>query len=142
MTVLAAISGGKKPDRVVAVGADLAGAFESELVVINVISDEEFSARQEGITNYTIERAETDAATKAQSVVVETVEETAAITTEGYVGGVAEEILSAGREHDANYLVIGGRKRSPTGKALFGSTTQRVLLASDRPVVTVMENTT
>jgi nucleotide-binding universal stress UspA family protein len=50
-------------------------------------------------------------------------------------GAPAAEILDAGREYDADLLCIGGRKRTPTGKALFGSVTQSVLLDSDRPVL-------
>ncbi|KAB1194053.1 universal stress protein [Haloferax sp. MBLA0076] len=37
-------------------------------------------------------------------------------------------------EVDADHVVMGGRKRSPAGKAVFGSVTQTVILKSDVPV--------
>jgi nucleotide-binding universal stress UspA family protein len=46
-----------------------------------------------------------------------------------------DAILDHAEEHDVDALVLGGRKRSPTGKALFGSVTQSVILNTDRPVV-------
>ena len=58
----------------------------------------------------------------------------------GRVGDPTEEVLAVAAELDARYVVVGGRRRSPVGKALFGSTTQEVLLESDRPVVTVMRD--
>lgn len=46
-----------------------------------------------------------------------------------------DNILRYAEEHDAASIVMGGRKRSPAGKALFGSVTQSVILNADRPVV-------
>jgi nucleotide-binding universal stress UspA family protein len=46
----------------------------------------------------------------------------------------AEAILDVARELDADLIVMAARKRTPVGKALFGSVTQSVLLNADRPV--------
>lgn len=53
------------------------------------------------------------------------------------VGDPAEEIASYTDEIGARYLIVGGRRRSPTGKALFGSVTQDVMLGASVPVVNV-----
>lgn len=57
------------------------------------------------------------------------------VTAEGYGGDPATAILNVADDHDADQIVVAGRKRSPTGKALFGSTTQDVVLGTDRPVL-------
>ncbi|PCR91670.1 universal stress protein [Natrinema ejinorense] len=50
-------------------------------------------------------------------------------------GDTEEDILEEAEAFDVDSIVLGGRKRSPVGKAIFGSTTQGIILNSDRPVV-------
>lgn len=50
-------------------------------------------------------------------------------------GEAARDILDRAEEDDVDAIVLGGRKRSPTRKAIFGSVTQEVILNTDRPVV-------
>ena len=55
-------------------------------------------------------------------------------------GDPADEILVVAQEIEADCIAMGGRKRSPTGKIIFGSVTQSVLLSSDRPVLLTMSD--
>lgn len=49
----------------------------------------------------------------------------------------AEAVLDEVGAHDVSRLVIGLKRRSPVGKALLGSVSQRLLLESPVPVVAV-----
>lgn len=49
----------------------------------------------------------------------------------------AEELIAAATTSDADFIVIGLRKRSPVGKLLLGSNAQRVLLDAACPVLAV-----
>ena len=49
----------------------------------------------------------------------------------------AEAVLDEIKAHDVSRLVIGLKRRSPVGKALLGSISQRLLLESPVPVVAV-----
>ena len=48
-----------------------------------------------------------------------------------------EDVVDAADKHQARMIVIGMRKRSPTGKLLFGSNAQRILLQAHCPVLAV-----
>ena len=49
----------------------------------------------------------------------------------------ADELLRAAEAADAEFIVIGLRRRSPVGKLLLGSNAQRVLLDAACPVLAV-----
>lgn len=52
-------------------------------------------------------------------------------------GGAADAILDHAAGDDVELVVIGQRRRSPVGKLVLGSTSQRILLEADAPVVAV-----
>lgn len=49
----------------------------------------------------------------------------------------AEELINAAESSDADFIIIGLRRRSPVGKRLLGSNAQRVLLDASCPVLAV-----
>jgi len=50
-------------------------------------------------------------------------------------GKPAAEVVERAEELDVDCICVAGRKRSPTGKALFGSVSQTIMLDSHRPVL-------
>ncbi|MCX8172262.1 MAG: universal stress protein [Archaeoglobaceae archaeon] len=49
----------------------------------------------------------------------------------------AEDIIEFADEANASVIVIGVRKRRPTGKVLFGSVAQEVILNASKPVICI-----
>ncbi len=57
----------------------------------------------------------------------------------GAVGNRGESIVDLAEEAGADRVIVGGRRRSPAGKAVFGSTAQEVMLSSPCPVTFVRD---
>ncbi|MFB6107293.1 MAG: universal stress protein [Haloplanus sp.] len=57
---------------------------------------------------------------------------------DGGIGDPFGRIRGAIDEYDCRHVFVTGRKRTPTGKALFGDTTQELLLNAECPVTLIM----
>lgn len=147
MSILVAISEEHEASPVIPVGYDLAQAFDEQLHVLHVVPEDEYEAHREAIVRlpdvsvHSFSQEADSAARFAREVLENSLEDFDfdRVETVGRVGDPADQVHAVAEDLDASYVVIGGRKRSPTGKAIFGSQTQSILLNADRPVVTVME---
>lgn len=164
MTILAAINGENVPSQTLVEGQELAAKLDEELIALHVMPQETFDefrsdsntkrsipfapgvsygeldkpTRQLDRDNYTIEDGERDSAELVEDVARATLDDLDAVEFEGRVGDIEREVLEEAKRRDVRYIVIGGRKRSSVGKAVFGSATQSILLDADRPVLVVM----
>ena len=147
MSVLVAVDEKGTSTRLIRTASDLATARGEELHVLHVIprreAQEHFRALREidEFRDIALSAEDERAREIARRLYLDALPEEAHadVTAVGRVGDPAEVILSVADRVDASYVVVGGRKRSPAGKALFGSVTQDVLLNADVPTVTVME---
>ncbi|UHQ95242.1 universal stress protein [Haloterrigena alkaliphila] len=117
---------------------DLPGeTSELEVIVLNVFT--EFDVADEG-TKVSSDQFydETDFPESMETVISLLKEGGATIRPKRAHGEPAEEIIAEANSVNADYIAISGRKRSPTGKVLFGSVTQSVLLSAETPVIVTM----
>ena len=141
MVVVAAVdrSGG---ERIVEEGRKTAGAHGLPLPVVHTLSEGDFrdlerASYETSGKSLDMEQIESLATTIAKEAVTEADVEADEIV--GLVGKPSQRVLEYADDVDADYVVVGGRKRSSVGKVLFGSVTQSILLNASCPVVTVME---
>ncbi|MFB6112721.1 MAG: universal stress protein [Halodesulfurarchaeum sp.] len=60
------------------------------------------------------------------------------VSIHGFSGeDASDHVVELAERGDADRVVVGGRKRSPSGKVIFGSTAQEILLSSPCPVTFV-----
>jgi nucleotide-binding universal stress UspA family protein len=134
MAVLAAITESEYDEKVISEAIELAEAFGDELHVVNVRTYDSLDKTESTTTpDQSVKEAVTAAAADA---VGETNVPTVPI---GLIGTPEDELLQYASSIDPRYIVIGDVKRSPLGKAIFGSRLQTVILGADCPVLTVVQ---
>lgn len=144
MAILAPVDGTARSKRTVGIAHDLAVAFDDELFVLHVIPRDEYEAHKASLEDIpefaglTIDQEANSAAEVASETALAAIDglDVDDFTARGRVGRIGEEILDEVDRLDPHFLVIGGRRRSPAGKAVWGDTTQQLLLNATCPVVT------
>lgn len=148
MAILTAIGEAERSKQTVTIAHDLAAAYDDKLVAVHVVPEEDYDEHKASIeeipdfTDFSLSQEEESAKRFARRFLDETVEnvDPEMVEARGRVGDVAGEILAEAERVDPRYLVIGGRRRSPAGKAIFGNTAQKILLNAHCPVVTKMDD--
>jgi nucleotide-binding universal stress UspA family protein len=139
MTVVVAIDEEDGSDRVFAEAQKLASRFDEPLHAVFVYEGSEHTALLNKSLNVDTSISDEQVGELAETVVTSAAEGiTGEYETIGRIGNPAEQVVDYANKIDASYVVVGGRSRSPVGKALFGSVTQSVLLDADCPVLAVM----
>lgn len=141
MVIVAAIDRSNRSQRVRQEAVSLAEAFKDEVHFVHVMSESEYAQMEEESLERTGTTVSKDGIREYAASIAEEVLEGTEVTSEavGLAGDAASEITRYANNWDARYIVVGPRKRSPTGKAIFGSVGQSILLNAECPVVTTIQ---
>ncbi|MFC7009914.1 universal stress protein [Halalkalicoccus salilacus] len=118
---------------------DVAEPTDATVVLAKAYSEEEYEQRVDELdfegqpkTDQVAQRNETvrDAETVLREAAIE-------YEVRGVVGEEGDALVELAKTIDADLMYIQGKGRTPTGKALFGSTAQTILLNAPCPVTYV-----
>lgn len=120
---------------------DIADPARATVTVVHVFDEDHFADLQANLPSGGSEKQDPDALARRHATIRQIVRrfEDAGVEyeTRGEVGEPAEEVVQLAEGISADLVVVGGQGRSPTGKALFGSTAQEVLRRAEAPVLFV-----
>lgn len=137
--IVAAIDRTDRADAVIEEATNLGTAFDEVVHLVHVMSRSEFVKRQRDEYEKGGHGVDPD---EIRAIAAEIAQERAGDDSSyqavGLVGKAEEEIVKYADRENASYIVVSSKKRSPTGKALFGSVSQSVLLNADCPVVSLV----
>ena len=145
MVIVAAVDHSDQAQAVIQEADTLAQQFAEPIHVLHVMKRSEAIQAEEDSLTHTDEAVSVDdLRDRAADVAAELAEANspgAETVTVGRIGDPAAEIVSYAGERDARYIVVSPQQRSQTGKILFGSVAQSVLLDADCPVVSLRART-
>jgi nucleotide-binding universal stress UspA family protein len=127
--------------------ATLADGVDAPLYLVHVMPESEYEDRMasrletgSGGGTFSIDEAEREANFIAKEAGQEALEGLDVdYETIGVVGHVEEDVLEIAEREGVDHVFVAGRKRSPSGKAIFGDVAQRIILNFDGMVTIAMD---
>lgn len=124
---------------------ELAAGVDAELTLLCVTSEDDYAEEREALeaipeadVSYSVEQALEGARSFAKDVGIEVLSDIdIEYETAGAVGDKTDVILDGAKNHGCDHIFLTGQRRSPTGKAIFGDVTQRIILDFGGPVTVV-----
>lgn len=119
----------------------LADDSDDRVILTHVYAEEDAARIEEMLDVDTSDEEQLNVAARHNTTVRQLAETLRAADVElefrAAFGDDGDELVALANELTPDFVVVGGRKRSPAGKVVFGSTAQTVLLGADCPVVLV-----
>lgn len=140
-TILIGVRDDGNAERIAATATELASATGANVVVGHVFDADDYDDVRDRMGIEPDAEVSADDVARRVNAVSSVVDGLRAdgIETEirGRVGEAGAELVELAGAVGADLVIVGGRRRSPTGKALFGSTAQEVLMNAPCPVTFV-----
>jgi nucleotide-binding universal stress UspA family protein len=147
-TILVAVGASDmdRVERLAEEAVEVARPTDADVVLVHAFTDDEYEETLD-ILEFDREHSEVDpddVATRHTPVrkLAEILEsEGIDFAVRGGVGDRADTVVTLADDLDADLLYVGGERRSPAGKAVFGSTAQKILFSAPCPVTYVRGDT-
>jgi nucleotide-binding universal stress UspA family protein len=138
-TILIAVENeAERMQRVVDHAAEVASGLDAEVILYHVYEDEEFESLLDARNFDSADPVELARQNTTVEAAAQTLRESGVdFSVQASTGDPGNELVSYIGSSDVDHVFVGGRKRSPAGKALFGSVSQQVLLNADAPCTLV-----
>lgn len=130
-----------RTDRLARTAVDIAGPADATVILFHVFTRDQYESTTDNLDIDDVSEVTVDDVARRHGTIrsISRLFEEAGIDYEirGAIGEHADEIVRLATDTDSDLVIVGGRGRSPTGKAIFGSIGQKVMLAAPCPVTFV-----
>lgn len=141
MVIVVAVDQSDRASKAVNEAENLSTAFDDTVHVVHALTRSEM-VKMEGVhaTRPNVQISDSEVREMATEVAANAAADlNMAAESVGVIGDPKSEVVNYAAEQNARYIVIAGRKRSPTGKSVFGSVTQSIILNAECPTVVSVE---
>lgn len=137
---------GDEPDqKLLRTAKDHVTGTEKEILFCRIVDEKQFqnNLQRQAASDRDVEsidEMEEIATSEADEIATDAFGDDISYTTLGVVGTIPDDILRIADEKNCGHVFVSGKKRSPTGKAVFGDVAQSIILQFDGPVTVTTQS--